>query len=234
MMKIIRSFLVSNTLLWAIPLCAHSIPIMNTISMDFQADAWVATHKPQVMLQVDGTLERVAADNLYKTISSRLRKIADAQWHIVDLRQKKDPSGLERMTIQAQARLEQKQLAQLREKVNALSEPGMNYSLVSIRYVPSMEDVEKTRGEVRGAIYQQVNAELERLNKQYPASPYHVSRIYFSRPDHPRPLMGTRYKMALVQKDEADPASQPTEVSQRLVEKASVEFSTHPLIPKHP
>ncbi|MHA7840734.1 MAG: hypothetical protein ACX932_02600 [Gammaproteobacteria bacterium] len=234
-MKRIHTLLTASLLLAAAHLYGDPLPVMNTISLALQAEQWVTTNQAQVVIQIDGSLRQSAVDKLYKTVHAQLAKIANdqTQWHIVQLQQQKDASGLERITIQAQARIAENKLAHLREKTTALSEPGIRYSLLSIQYVPSIDDVERARAGVREKIYRQINEELERVNKQYKDRPYHVSRIYFNEPTSSHPLMGARNKIMAVQTDTGPSVNPSAAVSKKVVVTASVQLSTQPLVPKH-
>lgn len=114
-------------------------------------------------------------------IMDSLNKIAKGEWHLVQFDRSQDSSGLEKLYVQAQARVDQSALTNIYQNAKSVSKPGAKYEISGVEFKPSLEETQVVRAKIREQIYQQVNDEIDRMNKAYPKQNYSVSNLVFSR-----------------------------------------------------
>ncbi len=156
------------------------VPVLNQVAYRTQAQSWATTDTAKVIVTVAASLADNKLGQLHTQIMTNLEKIAPkAAWHITQFNRSQDQSGLEKVSVSAQARIPQQQLSGLRKQAKAVSQPGQTYRIADIQFTPSMAEVEKVRGQLRDQIYTDANAELARLNKVYPNAHYTLHSVTF-------------------------------------------------------
>ena len=60
-----------------------------------------------------------------------------------------------------------------------VTKPGATYEINGVEFKPSLEEMQQVKLQLRERLYEQVNYELERLNKVYANQKYSVNSIYF-------------------------------------------------------
>lgn len=105
-----------------------------------------------------------------------------------------DSSGLEKVNVQAQVRVNQSVLTDIYQNAKSVSKPGAQYSINGIDFKPSLDEIQIVRAAVRKQLYQQVNDELDRINKMYPNQRYSVASIDFIEGDNPQPPVAYQVK----------------------------------------
>lgn len=154
--------------------------MLNQVAYRTQAQQWATTTTAKVTVTVDASLAGNKLGQLHAQVMKKLQKIASkVEWHITQFNRSQEQSGLERVTVIAQARIPQQQLSDLRKQAKAVSQPGQTYRISDIQFTPSMAEVERVRGQLRDQIYNDANAELARLNKVYPNAHYSLHSITF-------------------------------------------------------
>ena len=186
---------------------------------------WVSTQTAKVEVSVDATLKESDLSKARGNIRANLDKIGGkADWHITQFRRSQDQSGLERVAVQAEARLPEGQLANLRQQAKAMSKAGSTYRINNIDFTPSMADMQQARADLRAKVYMQANQELVRLNKQYPGQKFHLHRVNFVGMMRPGMAMKGARAMFVGAAMAASPT--PLTVSNRLSLNAMVFLST--------
>lgn len=155
-------------------------PSLNLISFAVSAEKWVKTDTAKVVVGVDANLKQDGLEKLQGDFMQRLKQFSsNASWRITRYDRSQDRSELERVHMEAEARLPESELSGLRAQAKKMSSPGMKYSIINIEYKPSLADVEAVREAVRAEIYQKIAAEIAQLNKTYPGQNYFVHSVYF-------------------------------------------------------
>ncbi len=156
-------------------------PVLNQVSFQVSAEQWVTTKAPKVIIAVNAALSEEKLASAYGSISQKLQKIASVTpWQITTFERNQDKSGLEQLSVTAEARLMEGGLANLRSRLKEMSKPGETYSLSSIDYTPTLLESEAARTALRADIYRQIKNELAGLNAIYVNQKYVVHNIYFN------------------------------------------------------
>jgi hypothetical protein len=182
-----------NKAVWALFLVLFSANVLADNNQDklqldmvgYQVTArqWVNTTSALVDVTVNASLNNSDLVKARSEIMSQLNTIAKGQWHITSFNRSQDSSGLEKLTVQAQARVDQALLPNIYKQANSVSKPGLSYAVSSIQFTPSLEEFEKAKAELRKTLYDQASQELSRLNKVYTGQQYNVYRLNFTEGD---------------------------------------------------
>jgi hypothetical protein len=147
---------------------AASLPL-SQIQFQTQAEGWVHTTSAEVTVAVNATLQ--PKQKLLKVRASLLAKLekgySQAQWHVSQVVQSKSQSGLTQLALLIKTRLPQSQAAGLSQQLSKFSGHGVSYKVQSLSYTPSVGELTQAQGKLRDQVYQQVKAEIARLNKTF-------------------------------------------------------------------
>ncbi len=165
---------------WASAQPASQQPILNKISLQLSVEKWAQTDTAKVTVSLDGALDKIGLANISSQMMQTLDKMAGkTDWHITQFMRSQDKSGLETVHVEAEARLPETDLADLRNKAKNLSKPGETYTVTNIDFSPSAEEIEKTHAVTRAEIYNLVKQEIARINQIYPDQQYFLYSIDF-------------------------------------------------------
>lgn len=166
--------------------CSDQAAALNQIAFNQSAEGWVIAEKALVTLGIDANLDEKALDDLEGKVLSMLKTLSEnSKWRLTQHDRSQDQSGLERVHIEAEARLPESALIHVQKNVKKISKPGFNVNVLKIEYRPSNTEIEKVTAQLREDIYRQIKAEIERLNQIYPKQPYFVNRLVISEGDQP-------------------------------------------------
>lgn len=155
-------------------------PLLNTITLQLNAEQWVTTKTALVTVGVNASVSGNALEKTQSQVLSKLNQISNkGEWHIVAFNRSLDQSGLERVQISAQARLLSSDLSGLRDKAKAISIPGETYTLDNVDFTPSADEFRDANNNLRNDIYQQAKTEIANLNKIYPDQKYYLHSANF-------------------------------------------------------
>lgn len=200
--------------------------VLDKIIFQTSAKQWVTTQSALLTVEINLTLSN---DDLLKAradIMAGLNKIAQGDWHLVQFDRSQDSSGLEKLYVQAQIRLMQNHLTDIYQKAKTISKPGAQYTINGVEFKPSLDEIQSIRAAIRKQLYQQVNDELEQINKAYAGQQYSVSNLVISEGDAPpRPVAYQEKTMNAVMVGSA--AAPPLTVSNELVLTAYVEVAAN-------
>ncbi len=199
-MRIIRSLtcIFIASLFFVSAFAADKPPRLDKIMFQVTAEQWVETKSAVVNVAIDATLGKEDLAKARSNILNKLNKISDkGDWHITRFNRSQDRSGLERLSVSAQARLPGSALATLRAQAKSVSRPGETYSINNINFTPSLAEYETIRGQVRQNLYKKINDELARVNKTYPNQKFKVHGINLIEGAEPFPRTAKDRPMAL-------------------------------------
>ncbi|KTC89435.1 hypothetical protein OQJ18_09350 [Fluoribacter dumoffii] len=165
--------------------------VLDKIEFQLSAKQWVTTQTALLGVSINVTLTSADLVKARADIMDRLNKIAKGEWHLIEFARSQDSSGLEKLFVQAQARVNQEALTDIYKNAKDVSLPGAKYEISSVDFKPSFDETQAVLGQIRQRLYQQINDELVRINKTYPGQNYTVSNLVFfegNNPPQPRPL----------------------------------------------
>ncbi|WP_392537886.1 hypothetical protein [Legionella sp. 227] len=202
--------------------------VLDKIDFQLSAKQWVTTQTALLGVSINVTLTSADLVKARADIMERLNKIAKGDWHLIEFDRSQDSSGLEKLYVQAQARVNQEALTEIYKNAKDVSLPGAKYEISSVDFKPSFDETQTVLSQIRQRLYQQVNDELARINKEYPNQNYSVSNLVFvegSNPSQPRPLQAKAMNTMMV--GEASAAAPALTVSNELILTALVEVASN-------
>lgn len=152
---------------------------LDKVMFQMSTKQWVTTKTALLNVSISATLNSADVVKARADIIDSLNKIAKGDWHIVSFNRSQDSSGLEKLEVQAQARIEQAELTDIYQNAKSVSMPGAKYYINSVDFKPSLEEVQAVKAQVRQKLYQQINDEMARMNKAYPTQTYTVNNLAF-------------------------------------------------------
>ncbi|QLZ67913.1 hypothetical protein FOLKNPGA_00690 [Legionella sp. PC1000] len=202
--------------------------VLDKIDFQLSAKQWVTTQTALLGVNINVTLTSADLVKARADIMERLTKIAKGEWHLIEFNRSQDSSGLEKLYVQAQARVSQEVLTDIYKNAKEVSLPGAKYEISSVDFKPSFDETQAVLGQIRQRLYQQVNDELARINKAYPGQNYSVSNLVFvdgTNPPLPRPYQAKTMNTMMV--GEAAAAAPALTVSNELILTAIVEVASN-------
>ena len=202
--------------------------VLDKITFQVAAKQWVTTQSALLGVNINVTLSSADLVKARAEIMERLNKIAKGDWHLVEFNRSQDSSGLEKLYVQAQARVNQEALTDIYKNAKSVSLPGAKYEISSIDFKPSFDEIQTVLSQIRQRLYQQVNDELARINKAYPTQNYTVSNLVFAEGTNPSPPRAYQAKEANMVVFRAATAPAPAlTVSNELILTALVEVASN-------
>lgn len=154
--------------------------LLNKISFPMSAKAWIITQSAMVTVTVNATLQSNQIEQMRNEITTRLSSlIPNVQWHITQFNHAEDQTGLAKLSVQLQARVQNSELSNLDQKIKKLSEPGKTFNVEGMDFSPTLEEQQEMAIKLRSQIYQKAKQEVLRLNQAFPGSNYFVHAIQF-------------------------------------------------------
>lgn len=204
----------------------HKKPMpLSEVEFNLVAEKWVKTHTAKVTTNLNAVVKSNELANIHNQILSLLNQLADkGDWHITTFNRSQDRSGMERIYVVAEARLDESMLADLNRRAKKLSHEGRTLSIQDITFKPTLAETEKARSDLRKLIYEQIKSEMDEINKVYPTRHYRVHEIDFQptlQPINRRLSKARAYDMAAEMVASA-PAGASLEVSDKVVMSAHV------------
>lgn len=201
--------------------------VLDRVYFQVTAKKWVSTQSALLNVSINVTLNNADLVKARADIMDSLNKIAKGEWHLLEFDRSQDSSGLEKLYVQAQARVDQSALTDIYQNAKSVSMPGAKYDINGVEFKPSLEETQAVRSKIREQLYQQVNDEISRMNKAYSAQKYSVSNLAFYEGDNP-PLQPRPYQAKELNTMVMAAAAQPPlAVSNELVITAVVEAASN-------
>ncbi len=154
-------------------------PPLNEVTFRLSAEEWVQTTSAKLIVNINAALNKNTLAQMRQQIMGNLNKIAQGDWHITTFERSQDSSGLEKLYVVAEARVNESSLTNVNSQAEKLSEPGIKYKIQQIDFTPSMADIEKAKMELRKTIYHDAQAEITTLNSVYSSQQYVLHGIQF-------------------------------------------------------
>ncbi len=200
--------------------------VLDKVQFQIATKQWVSTQTALLSVNINVTLSSADLVKARADIMDRLNKIAKGDWHLIEFNRSQDNSGLEKLFVQAQARVDQSALTEIYQNAKSVSVPGARYDVGGVEFKPSLEETQVVRAKIREQLYQKVNEEIARINKVYPTQNYSVSNLVFVEGDNvPQPREYLAKEMNTMAVPAA--AAPPLSVSNELVITAVVEAASN-------
>lgn len=155
-------------------------PLLNKITLQLHAEQWLTTKTALVDVGINAAVSDQGIEKIQNQVMQKLGQISNAEWHIISFNRQLDKSGLETIQITAQARMQQSDLGNLRDKAKSISKAGETYTIDNVQFTPSEEEIRQANNTIRANIYQQARAEIDAINKVYPDQKYYLHQIDFT------------------------------------------------------
>lgn len=150
------------------------------VEFTLAAEDWVTTKTARADINVEAAVSGATAGNTRAEMMKALGELAKADWRLVSFNRNQDQTGLERWSATFEARLPENELSGLDENAKKLSKAGMQLSVATIDFSPTLEEMEAARGAVRAQIYKMANDQLAALNSALPGHNYRIALIDFT------------------------------------------------------
>jgi hypothetical protein len=200
--------------------------VLDKIFFQVSAKQWVTTQTALLNVSINATLSNADLVKARADIMDSLNKIAKGEWHLVQFDRSQDSSGLEKLYVQAQARVDQSALTNIYQNAKSVSKPGAQYEISGVEFKPSLEETQVVRAKIREQLYQQVNDEINRMNKAYPKQNFSVSNLVFVEGDN-IPQQPRAYQAKEMNALTMAAAPAPLTVSNELILTAMVEAASN-------
>lgn len=168
--------------------------VLDQVEFQVAAKQWVSTQSALLTVNINATLTNADLVKTRDEIMQNLKKIANGDWHLTQFDRSQDTSGLEKLFVQAQARVNQTDLTAIYPNAKSVSKPGATYEVSGIEFKPSLEEVQKAKMELRQKLYQQTQEELNHLNAVYTAQHYSINQLLIIDGDSPILDQAKRYR----------------------------------------
>ena len=149
--------------------------LLNKVTLQLQSQQWVTTNTALVNVAVNAAVSDQGIANVQADVLGKLKQLSNkGDWHVMTFNRQLDQSGLESIQMMAQARLPQSELAGFRNKAKAISKPGEAFTLDSVQFTPSDDEMRQANASLRNNLYLQAKTEIDTLNKTYPDQKYYL------------------------------------------------------------
>lgn len=153
--------------------------LLNQVSFQLAEKKWVSTKTALLNVSINATLTSADLVKARAEIMTKLNQIAKGEWHLVQFDRSQDNSGLEKLFVLAQARINQSDLTDIYQHAKTTSKPGATYEINSVDFKPSLIEIQDVQAQLRDQLYQKIQAELTRLNSVYSGQVYTLYHLEF-------------------------------------------------------
>ena len=201
----------------------------NEVTLPLTAHTWVKSQTAKVIVELNASIKDKQVLHLPNHLHKTLHKLADQQWHVTHCDKDSDKSGLNKIVIDAQTRLNNEAILKLKQQLKDVSEAGMTYHLKKVDYQPSFKQLQTNRASLRQSIYKQAQQEVDTLKSAYTKKNPHIQSINFmpglmQKGNHPNPRQLNTVQMMGVNNQSQHTPSAAFPISQRLKQKAVVKI----------
>lgn len=151
--------------------------LLDKVAFQVSAKSWVSTQTALLTVNINATLTNADLVKARADIMHNLTSISSGDWHLVQFDRAQDSSGLEKLTVQAQARVDQGALTNIYLNAKNVSKPGASYEIGAVEFKPSLNEIQRIRDQLREKLYQSVAEEITRINKVYPGQSFSLFNV---------------------------------------------------------
>lgn len=206
MPKLMLSALLSVLLLAPVAHAEEQPKPDDHVVFDLAAEDWVTTKTARVIVNVEAAVNGANAGNTRADMLKAVDSLAASDWRLISFNRNQDQTGLERWSASFETRLVETTLGGMADNAKKLSKAGMQLSVATIDFSPTLDEMETVRASLRTQIYKKTADQLAALNTTLAGRNYRVAEIDFGG-ETPVPMM------AMARSDAAPMASMGVSVS---------------------
>lgn len=154
-------------------------PVTDDINLSLQVEDWVKAETARVILVIDtaGQAGGVSRGDLLTTAQT----VADrTDWRVIAMDKVSDSAGLDRWRTMLETRLPEGRLAGLAERAKRASKPGQQVRVASVRFEPTLQEMEAARSALRVRLYARIKDEIALVQQAFPDRRYRVQGLRFN------------------------------------------------------
>lgn len=219
---------------FAAPALAEEPKPDDAVSFDLSAEDWVTAKTAHVTLDAEAAVSAASAGSMRADMLKAVNDAAKADWKITGFARTQDQTGLERWSVNFDARLPESELNGLADAVKKASKAGMQLTVGDVDFNPTVDETESVRAALRAHILKEAQDQLTALNASIPGRAYRISQLNFeanAAPMYVRPM----HKMMMANAVMASPppeAASPDH-AQKIELTAHVVFASLPPVAGH-
>lgn len=158
---------------------ADDIKPDDSVVINLAAEDWVTTKTARVVVGVEAAVTAQTTGTARADMQKAVNDLAKGDWRLTSFNRTQDQTGLERWSAQYEARLPEAQLGGLNDGAKKASKPGMQLSVFTIDFSPTLEERQTAQNTLRTQIYKMANDQLAALNAALPGRGYRIAMIEF-------------------------------------------------------
>ncbi|MBV8060194.1 MAG: hypothetical protein JO253_01540, partial [Alphaproteobacteria bacterium] len=155
------------------------------VAFTLTAEDWVTTKTARVVARVDSAVAATATGSARAEMVKAVNNLAPAEWRLTEFNRMMDQTGLERWSAHFEARLPESDLGSLADTAKKLSKAGMQITINTVDFSPTLDEVEATRAALRVQLYKKVQDQLAALNSAIPGRNYRIADVELGNNENP-------------------------------------------------
>lgn len=152
----------------------------DSVIFTLATEDWVTTQTARVTVGVEAAVTAATTGTARAEMQKAVNELAKGDWRLTSFNRSQDQTGLERWSAQFEARLPEAQLGGLDDSAKKASKPGMQVTVYSIDFSPTLQERQAVQNQLRTQLYQQANQQLTALNNALPGRNYRIAMVDFS------------------------------------------------------
>lgn len=204
----------------------------DSVVITLSSEGWVTTQTARVTVAVEAAVNDNTSASTRAEMLKAVENLSKADWKLISFNRRQDQTGMERWSARFEARLPENQLSGLGDLAKKQSKAGMQLSVASIDFTPTLEEMENTYGNIRTQIYKDAVEQLAEINSAIPGRNYRIALINFVDGNDGqaiRPMMQMRAKnMSFAAESDSAGAASSMERSEKIALTAKVIFAATP------
>lgn len=177
-------------------LLADALPgsplVLDKVSFSLSAKQWVETKRAKVVINVNALMTAKDLSTARTKIMEQLQSIATGDWRLTRFQRSQDNSGLEKLYVLAEARVDSRELSLVNQNAKKQSSPGISYKVSNIVFSPSFVEQEQAKEALRKKLYVKIQDELTLLNASFKGQHYTVNQIVFTTGNQQLPVQAAQ------------------------------------------
>lgn len=155
--------------------------VQDAIQYVLVAESTVVNDSVKLVASISGMIPSgTTQDAMILDIRSMMQKLVpDAQWMFAGINRTQDVSGMERIDLQASARVSENENYGLDKRARDVSKEGMTVTSIYADTTPPADMVEKCEQELRVTLLKKAQVEMHDINKVMQSS-YRISDVTFN------------------------------------------------------
>jgi hypothetical protein len=206
----------------------------DTVGFELSAEDWVTTKTAHVIVDVEAAVTAANAGSMRADMIKAVDDMAKGDWRLTSFNRSQDQTGMERWSANFDARLPEAELGGLSDAAKKASKAGMQITIGSIDFSPTLDENEAVRASLRTHLLKEANDQLASVNTTLVGRAYRIAQVSFDGAQSEvvmrrmRPMMVNGASMAMAS-DAAAPS--PMERSEKMTMTAHVIYAALPAQP---